>query len=315
MYIRKIQVKDYGAIEKVDYTMPFSEEGNPLPVVLVGKNGTGKTLLLSNILHSLIEIKRQFYTQLSEVSGNNYYRAGSKKYIRENGNFSYFRVDFDNAYYVDLMVKNYELFKTSLDTTVYKNINMGDSGLKDNGFYSDIKKPETNIFNKNIYLYFPVDRYYIPTWENVKNDNLSFVTNDDALVGKDNLGIVQYNLLDDLETWLLDVIIDRMLYESELRLFGIGDKMVPHQVFKGKNTDIQNAINNILTKMYSNDKYCSVRIGISSKHHRKIAVLGRLKDGREEEISPKFSSLSSGQIMILGMFYLNWYKCFLKCSS
>ena len=33
MYIRKIQVNDYGAIEKMDYMMPFSEEGNPLPVV------------------------------------------------------------------------------------------------------------------------------------------------------------------------------------------------------------------------------------------------------------------------------------------
>lgn len=103
MYIRKIQVKNYGAIKSVDYTLPFNEEGNPIPVILVGKNGTGKTLLLSNILHSLIEIKRKFYNRISEVSDNNYYRVGSKMYIKDNENFSYFKIEFDDAYIIDLM--------------------------------------------------------------------------------------------------------------------------------------------------------------------------------------------------------------------
>ena len=70
MYIKKIYIENYGAIENMNYTLPFSEEGEPLPVVLVGKNGAGKTVLLSNILHSLIEIKRKFYSEMSEVSGN-----------------------------------------------------------------------------------------------------------------------------------------------------------------------------------------------------------------------------------------------------
>lgn len=83
VYIRRIQVENYGAIENVDYNMPFDGEGNPKPVVLVGKNGSGKTLILSNILHSLIEIKREFYTSLSEVSGSNYYRLGSKDILEK----------------------------------------------------------------------------------------------------------------------------------------------------------------------------------------------------------------------------------------
>ena len=302
VYIRRIQVENYGAIENVDYNMPFDGEGNPKPVVLVGKNGSGKTLILSNILHSLIEIKREFYTSLSEVSGSNYYRLGSKRYIRETKNFSYCRLDFDNAYSIDLMVNNYEMFKNTIDTRSYPDITLEDSKLKDSGFYSNIKKTESNVFEKNIYLYFPVDRYYIPTWENTENDNLSFVTDDKAFVGRDNLSIVQYNLLEELETWLLDVIIDKMLYESKIISLEVGDNTVPRPIFVGKNNNIQNSINNILTKIYVNEKYQSVRIGISSKQHRKIAVIGKLNNGNEEEIAPKFSSLSSGQIMILGIF-------------
>lgn len=302
MYIRRIQVENYGAIENVDYKMPFNEEGHPQPVVLVGKNGSGKTLVLSNILHSLIEIKRKFYTALSEVSGNSYYRVGSKRYIREAKNFSYCRIDFDNAYNIDLMVNNVELFKSTVDTRSYPEINFEDNELKNNGFYSNIKKPEANVFEKNIYLYFPVDRYYIPTWENTENDNLSFITDDKAFVGRDNLNIVQYNLLEELEAWLLDVIIDKMLYESKIISLGVGENTIPYQIFEGKNNNIQNTINSILSKIYINEKYQSVRIGISSKQHRKIAIIGRLSNGEEKEIAPKFSNLSSGQIMILGIF-------------
>lgn len=55
MYLKEIEIQNYGAIENLKYSFPFDETGNPLPVILIGKNGSGKTLVLSNILHSLIE--------------------------------------------------------------------------------------------------------------------------------------------------------------------------------------------------------------------------------------------------------------------
>ena len=302
MYIRKIFIENYGAIQKFEYSLPFSEEGNPLPVIFVGKNGTGKTIVLSNIIHSLIEIKRKFYKEISEVSGNNFYRLGTKKYIRATANHAYFRVDFDDSYNIDLMVNDYEEFKEKFPEYNYSDIDLNDTKLKDNGYFSKTKKTVKNVFDENIFLYFPVDRYYIPTWENTSNENLNFITDYNTYIGKDKYGMAQYNLLNGLEAWLLDVIIDMMLYEGKETVVNRDGKDTIELLYEGPNASIQEKIDDILTKLYVNKKYTSVRIGISNKQHIKIAVVGRLEDGSEEEIAPKFSNLSSGEIMVLGIF-------------
>ena len=46
MYAKRIQIDNYGPIDQLDITFPF--EGDiPKPVVLVGENGSGKSILLS----------------------------------------------------------------------------------------------------------------------------------------------------------------------------------------------------------------------------------------------------------------------------
>ena len=89
MYLFDIHVENYGAIEHIEYKCKFDENGNPLPIVLIGRNGCGKTLLLSNIIHSLIEMKRKHYNQIPEVKESNYYRVSSLTYVKEGKNFSF----------------------------------------------------------------------------------------------------------------------------------------------------------------------------------------------------------------------------------
>lgn len=304
MYLEKIIMKNYGPIDNIEYTLPFDQIKNPLPVIIIGKNGAGKTLLLSNILHSLIEMKRTFYSDIREVSEDKYYRVGSKRYIRIGKNEAYEKITFDDgSYYVDLMTNDYELFKEHYDTIAYSDINIGDEKLIKSGFFTFTKKPDTNIFENHIFLYFPVERYYIPTWENTTNSKLTFKTNDTNYIGQSNNSIVKYNLLDDIESWILDVIIDKMLYEAkqEPRLGTNIDHTSYRTTYSGKNTDIQNVINSILSTIFL-DKYTSVRIGISNKKQRKIVVIGINNDGTEEEFIPKFSNFSSGEMMIFGIF-------------
>lgn len=38
MYLKEIEIQNYGAIENLKYSFPFDETGNPLPVILIGKN-------------------------------------------------------------------------------------------------------------------------------------------------------------------------------------------------------------------------------------------------------------------------------------
>ena len=63
-------------------------------------------MLLSNILHSLIEIKRKLYVEIPEVDKNNYYRVETHDYIRNNEEFSYVNLDYSsNVFFMSVIVR------------------------------------------------------------------------------------------------------------------------------------------------------------------------------------------------------------------
>ena len=312
MYLKSINIENYGAIEKIKYELPFKENGDPKPLVVIGKNGTGKTLLISNIIHALIEMKRQCFDNILETEGTKYYRVGTKDYIKKGMNYSYINYKFSNDIsLVDLIVNDYTQFNDKeYDDKKFPGIKINDEKLKKQGFFQEtsINNNNTEIFEKNIYLYLPVDRYYSPTWLNDSNSKIKFNSIYRRYVGENKDNIIKNNLLDDIEPWLLDVIIDKLLYEerkftnemkSENTL--IKKEMI---AYLGKNSDIHNAVNEVLTNILKlSRKDCiSARIGISSKRNRKISIYIKNKQGEETEYVPNFSNLSSGEIMIFCMF-------------
>ena len=56
MYAKRIQIVNYGPIDQLDITFPF-EDDIPKPIVLVGENGSGKSILLSHLVNGLISAK------------------------------------------------------------------------------------------------------------------------------------------------------------------------------------------------------------------------------------------------------------------
>ena len=307
MYLSDIHIENYGAIEHIEYKCKFDENGNPLPIVLIGRNGCGKTLLLSNIIHSLIEMKRKHYNQIPEVKESNYYRVSSLTYVKEGKNFSYVNLSFDNdKSYTDLMTKNYDYFKNYVfNAKRYKNIDINNKRLKEDGFFNNISNTKREDIDNHIYLYFPVDRYYIPQWYNKEHESPHIILSN-HYVGKNKNNMICQDLLSDLESWLLDVVMDKLLYE-EVESDHLNDIVIPNGMtlrvgYEGKNTTIQKNINDILTQLFKRS-YRYTRIGISKKRncYRKIALYGKKYDGGEEECIPSFRNLSSGEIMIFSI--------------
>jgi predicted ATP-binding protein involved in virulence len=308
MYLEEMRIINYGAIEDLSYKFSFNDDGTPMPIVLVGRNGVGKTLLLSNIIHSLIQMKRQQYNELPEVDGTKYYRVGTKEYIKTEKNYSYINYKYTaNSSSTDLAVNNFQYFKTSeYNEAIHKNIDIGEKKLIETGFFGKATKPEDKAFDSNVFLYFPVDRYYVPKWLNKKNEKLSFITDNSNSVGYSNSDMIRDNILEDIESWILDVIIDELLYEEKepLQTVGANGRINMIKNYNGKNTSMSKHINDILTQLFCrNVDFVSARIGISPKKPRKISVMVNLKStGEDIEFVPNFSNLSSGEIMILAMF-------------
>lgn len=307
MYLKSIHIENYGPIERLEYSCKFDENGNPLPLVLIGRNGCGKTLVLSNIIHSLIEMKRKHYNILMEVSENNYYRVGSKSYIKEGTQYAYINLEYANdKSYTDLITNNYSFFKDTIyKSDVHQHVNIDDGKLKDSGFYNKTDETSKEEIDNHIYLYFPVDRYYTPQWFNKNNESPHIILSDNYIgTSKDNM--ICQDLLSDTESWMLDVIMDKLLYE-EVNTNQINGSRLPYGLtarvgYEGKNTTIQDNINKVLTRLFKS-KYQSARIGISKRqnNYRKIAIYGTDYDGKEQEIVASFNNLSSGEIMILSI--------------
>ncbi len=291
MYLQSVTVKNYGPMEDFHYQLPFKEDGLPKPVVFTGQNGAGKTLLFSNIVNSLVEIKRSFYNKLQEVNENNFFRVASKKYVTEQKPYCYESYKYDSASFSYIMVKNVDVYKKDWSEELFPEFKVNDSNLANDGFASKLQEPSDNPFEKGVYIFLPVERYYTATWENSANEKLKFNVGSGKFVGVSNQNIIKRDLFADIEPWILDIIIDKVLYESPRNNVGI-------------NTMIQSIINIVLTTIFRNKGYSSVRFGIARKEkgYRKINISG-VKSGalEESEIVPSFSNFSSGEMMVFGM--------------
>ena len=301
MYLSNVKLKNYGPLGEVNLELKNESDNNPKPIVLIGQNGSGKTLFLSNILHALIEIKRKKYNTILEVSENNYYRVGSMNYVKSGALTAYNRIEFtDNASFTEVMTKNYKRFKEGFSVEDFPGVHIEDQKLKESGFFGSAIAPQENIFERGVYLFFPVERYYTPTWINKSNENLSYASDEHGFVGKSSSNMVKYNVLANIEEWLLDVIIDKELYEKT--------GFVPdanggyHITYAGPNNNIQGTINSFLTILYKHKGYDSARIAVTERNglYRQIKILGS-HEGKEYEIMPLMTNMSSGEAMVLGM--------------
>ena len=312
MYLERGVIKNYGPVCEFSYLFKFNENQNPKPTVVVGKNGCGKTLLLSSMVHSIIEIKRTLGLELNEVDENKFYRVGSKSYIKTNENYYYLNYNYsENVVYSDVAVRNYDQFKANeFNQAQFQNVQVEEQRLQKEGFFQHVSNVDKTVFENNVFLYFPVDRFYQPAWINGDNKKLKFNANLQKWVGRSETDIIKVNVISEIEQWLLDVIMDKYLYEQTINNVEnpnmiSGTRLIQQVVnYSGKNTNIQNQINLILTEIYKY-KYENIqfaRIGVSQKQYRKISILIRDNTGTETEVTPTFSHLSSGEVMILSIF-------------
>ncbi|WP_219061973.1 hypothetical protein [Pseudomonas sp. UMAB-08] len=95
MYISSITIKNYGPIENINISLPFEGE-RPKPLVLVGQNGTGKSLMLANIVNSLVS-GRQIVFDDNEVEAGRVYKYRMPSYITSGKNFSYSCITFQSG--------------------------------------------------------------------------------------------------------------------------------------------------------------------------------------------------------------------------
>lgn len=169
MYIESLHYKNIGPLSDLNIQFRKNEKGVPIPLVVVGKNGSGKSILLSNIVDAFYELANKAYDNATEATskGHQFYKIISPDQIQIGQNYLIANICMEQSN------NRFEyLFKSgniSFDEYIKLYGNTIDSKLdwKNEANYKDVtieEKDITDIFEKDIVCFFGPNRYVKPSW-------------------------------------------------------------------------------------------------------------------------------------------------------
>ena len=92
MYINKMLIRNIGPIEKFEYDFKIENE-QPFPTVIMGSNGSGKTILSSYIGDWIIEMAKKSYRNVVETE-NAYLRIVGGTNVGNYNSYGYSIIQF-----------------------------------------------------------------------------------------------------------------------------------------------------------------------------------------------------------------------------
>lgn len=306
MYLKECFVENVGPLEQVDLTFPFSQDGTPKPLVLVGRNGSGKSILLSHIADALIEFAKAAYTDVVLGQGSlrsPYFKTVGGENQRAGASFGIALLRFSHEeadyYYVD---KSGELDPSHLrerlegrfaPTLVWPS----SGGYKSAPIPEDIAR---QYFRTASVCYFPSARHERPHWLNTKSmkDDPIFRLADNMYDQLDKPVLVE-SAAQENKQWLLDVLLDSMV-ELEPRLAGepptiqysLGKELTDFMLLRESRINVEEVLKKVLQDE-------SARLGINHRNSSSYRLHLRIKD---DQVVPSIDNLSAGQANLFNLF-------------
>lgn len=306
MYLKSVEIENVGPIKNVKIEFP-SVEGRPLPVVIVGENGSGKSILLSYIVNSLIVGKQEVFED-TEVEKGRVYKYRSPTYITSGADYSFSSVDYESG----IGVKEWQLrmekkeFESQLQYTPirkeWETIPEGESSHFHATFGSNTSKT-AELFKEQCCLYFPVNRFEEPAWLNLDNlKSKAEYTELKHISGFSNRNIVCTSPLRSNKNWILDLLFDRQTFEIATHQLPVTFAQNPQPTilnvfsgYRGQSSVIYESVLKVLRVVLREGG--NIRIGAGTRKNRQIAVM---KD--EKSWIPNIFQLSTGETQLLNLF-------------
>ena len=311
MYAKRVQITNYGPISELDIEFPFVGDV-PEPVLLVGGNGSGKSIFLSHIVNGLVSAQSHAYPETPEVETGKVFKLRSGNYIRQGSQYSFGRVDFEDEVFVSELVltrqkKDYETTPTDLAGDNAKTAWDQMEAESYNQLFSTISEKGqhelSDIFFRNCVLYFPPNRFEEPAWLN--EDNLKFraqYMNLTHMRGYTDRRIINYSSLRDNQNWLFDLAYDQFVLEGlrttvQLPIGNSGRTSVRPALVdvSGKSTLLNDIALKVVQGVVRNNQ--GARFNIGPRHSRGVSL-----QGTSGIIVPNIFQLSSGETSLLSIF-------------
>lgn len=298
MYIDRLKCENLGPIKILDVKMPFYNN-LPKPLIIVGKNGSGKSVFLSNIVDALFEMAGVNFNNVLETDGigHKYYKVISSSQIKIGNSYLYYYISFtddnDEIQYIfktgNLLLKDFQ----NMSGITLKNI----SDWDDEGNYKKTNisnEKSKSIFTKDVICFFGPDRYEKPDWMGEKYY--------EHLIIKDNWNnelknnIVVKNVADINLQWLMDLIVDSRV---DVRLNSENNLIYSEKVIARafQLSFARNNLESIMSKILGEDVY----FGLNTRNQWSGRFNIKSKSS-DHVIVPNLHALSTGQIALFNMF-------------
>lgn len=290
MYLKNIVIKNIGPIEELCVELPFKEDGNPKPTIFVGQNGSGKTILQSQIIDGLYEIGIRLFEDLGIKNGleRKFYKisGGVNLQARKNKGFSLLKFIDGEKQTLEYFDKSGEIKKE--DFTNY----ISDFGLSPNNSKNpgkettqidDHRKEKLqNEWIQGVHFYQPAYRYEEPFWKNEPFIDHERFEDQKRFLGQLGKELEIISSSKSNKSFLLDLALD---YEVQKQLL---DKVT------------WDNINLILKKI---KKRNDIRFAIGPRGRNRVSIVEQNQDGSaKEHLLPSIDNLSLGESTLLNLF-------------
>ncbi|MBF0141244.1 MAG: AAA family ATPase [Magnetococcales bacterium] len=318
MYLRTVTLKNTGPIENFDVALPFQGE-QPKPVLLVGKNGSGKSTVISFIVNALIGLKQRVFEDM-EVAKGRVYRIRLPLAINGSAEFYFARLAFDKG----VMLTEWQLNKPKKaysDQSAMQDLHPTWQRIQDNDISTFNLDPgefaETHrmkeMLDNNCFLYFPADRFEPPDWLNIGDLSHDLkLPEPERIEGKTSRRIILRNRLKTTLEWLHSVAFDMVVAEYHDTQFPLptaegtqtpnNTHMIPVRIaFPGKAHAIIKLIRNVLSKILCENDIDNLYINFGDRKTRIIQVT-LTRDGQQIKFIKNLMSLSAGESALFCLF-------------
>ena len=303
MYLRELLLRNNGPIRDLHMLLGFTSDNRPLPTVIVGRNGSGKTNLLSQISDALMEGAAGVYSDVLTPNGigRNWFRIVGGRTLTYESTFGYsilrFQHDSATLFYSensgDLPPEN---IKAEVPASLADGVNWTNDGDHSKQFSIE-KKVVESIYPQGVYAFFPSSRAETPYWLNrdaILTDDYDMTDRFSQRLGK--AMFIEHGL-DQFTQWMLGVLTETRA-PVQLRLDQESGQI------KTEVANLSQHINNLIIYSSANsilqlilDDPTAQFYWAGRRQPRKIGVaLGNVP------IAKGLDSLSGGQSSLLSMF-------------